>query len=108
MLTIDARWVNRTGIGTYLTQVIPGIRTAFPDLEICLMGNRDALGQLGWTEWPNTRFVALTAAMYSLAEQWQVRQAVPQGTELLFCPHYNIPAFYRGRMLVTIHDLCHL
>ena len=28
--------------------------------------------------------------------------------DILFIPHYNVPIFYSGRMVVTIHDLTHL
>jgi glycosyltransferase involved in cell wall biosynthesis len=107
MLTIDARWMNESGIGTYLRHVVPGIIKSFPDQKICLLGEDAALKAIGWLDYPNVYFVSFRARMYSVEEQWKIVQRIPQETTLLFYPHYNIPLFYRGRVLVMIHDLCH-
>ena len=53
------------------------------------------------------KFIPATAPIYSLKEQWEVGRLAREG-DLLHCPHYNIPYFYKGRMVVTIHDLTHL
>jgi glycosyltransferase involved in cell wall biosynthesis len=108
MLTIDARWVNNSGMGTYLRHVIPGILDSLPAVPITLLGNRDILSGFGWLDRPNVEFVAVNSPMYSLSEQWEVVRCIPRETKLLFYPHYNIPLLYRGTMVVTVYDLCHL
>lgn len=52
-------------------------------------------------------FVPASASIYSLREQWQIAR-LARSSDLLHCPHYNIPYLYKGRMVVTIHDLTHL
>ena len=47
------------------------------------------------------------APIYGMREQWQI-PLLAKGSDLLHCPHYNVPWFYRGRLLVTIHDLTHI
>src|SRR5581483_6080683 len=49
----------------------------------------------------------LDTPIYTLREQWQVACAA-RGADLLHVPHYNIPLFHRGKLVVTIHDLIHL
>lgn len=43
---------------------------------------------------------------YSLAEQWQLPKILNRlQPDLVHFPHFNIPYFYRGKFIVTIHDL---
>ncbi len=86
MLTIDARWVNQTGIGTHLRQVIPGIRQAFPELAICLLGDEAELRKLGWIDRPNTLFVPLKASMYSLTETMAALPRDTGGNRIIVLP----------------------
>ena len=108
MLTIDARWSGNSGIGTYIQNVIPGIIKRFPDLDIVLIGDSEVLRGFGWLSRPNIRSIQVDARMYSVSEQWQLFRHIPRETSLLFYPHYNVPVLYRGKMLVVVHDLCHL
>lgn len=45
---------------------------------------------------------------YGIREQFAVLRCIPQGTNLFWSPHYNIPVLYQGNMLVTVHDVLHL
>ncbi len=43
---------------------------------------------------------------YSLAEQFQLpRIFQKEKLDLLHVPHFNVPLFYRGKLVITIHDL---
>lgn len=108
MITIDARWINTSGMGTYLRNILPGVIAAFPKERFCLLGDKTALGKLEGANRSNNRILEVKAPMYSLAEQLEVALKIPRETRLFFATHYNVPLFYRGRMLVTVYDLFHL
>lgn len=109
MLTVDARLCdNPSGLGTYVRQVVPGILRSFERLPIGLLGNPIALKALGWLDRANVRAIAFSAPMYSVREQWQANRVIPAQTRLFFSPHYNIPIACRHKLIVTVHDLCHL
>ena len=33
---------------------------------------------------------------------------IPTNLDCFWSPHYNVPVLYRGKLIVTIHDLAHL
>lgn len=109
MITIDARWLNTSGMGTYLRNILPGVIAAFPEKEFCLLGDKAVLSTLlDAANRSNVRLVEAKASMYSLAEQFELTRKIPKETNLFWATHYNIPLLYRGRMLVTVYDLFHL
>lgn len=108
MITIDLRWLNASGMGTYLRNVVPGILAAFPERHFTLIGERDEIEQIGIPADTKANVVAACSKMYSIAEQFEIPRKIPKETRLYFAPHYNIPLFYRGKMMVMVYDLFHL
>ena len=108
VLTIDLRWIDSSGIGTYIQGILPGMIDTLNDVEIVGIGDRTRLEQFAWSAAYNVRLVSCQAGRYSLAEQWQVLGAIPQNTNLFFAPHYPTPLLYRGPLAVTVHDMSHL
>ena len=54
----------------------------------------------------NIKRVLLPAKWYSLKEQWLVNKiAKKEKVSLMHFTHLNVPYFYSGRFIVTIHDL---
>jgi glycosyltransferase involved in cell wall biosynthesis len=108
MLTIDARWINFSGLGTYLRHIIPGISDRFYDQSITLLGHpselSNALGNLS----SHFNIIEAQAGMYSIHEQVDYARLIPRNTKLYFATHYNVPLLYSGRMLVTVYDMMHL
>lgn len=108
MITIDARWINTSGIGTYLRHIIPGIINQFSTHKITLLGRTDELkNELGPLAY-RCELVDACAGMYSVREQLDYARIIPRETKIYFATHYNVPLFYSGRMLVTVYDLMHL
>jgi glycosyltransferase involved in cell wall biosynthesis len=95
-------------MGTYLTNVLPGVIAAFPEENFCLLGNVSLLATLAGLARPNVRLIEAGADMYSLAEQLELVRIIPKETSLFWATHYNVPLLYRGKMLVTVYDLFHL
>lgn len=108
VVTIDARWINTSGMGTYLRNVLPGVISAFPSKKFYLLGDRVILSKLPWTNSANICLVDTVASMYSIAEQLELVRNIPDKTTIFWSTHYNVPLFYHGKMLVTVYDLFHL
>ena len=108
VLTIDLRWIDSSGIGTYIQGILPGILQSLDDVEVVGIGDVKRLEQFAWSAAHNLRLMGCYAGRYSLAEQWQVPWAIPKDTDLFFAPHYPTPLLYRGPLAVTVHDMSHL
>jgi glycosyltransferase involved in cell wall biosynthesis len=107
-LTIDLRMLYASGIGTYIRNLVPRIMHALPGTHFTLLGRPEELDQLDWTRRKNTNIVECRSRIYSLGEQLELVQRIPRDTDLFWSPHYPIPIFFRGKLLVTVHDVFHL
>src|SRR2546423_13730283 len=105
MISVDARWINVSGIGTYLRHVLPGVIEHFSDKPVVLLGDSKELQQYPWARAPNVEVRNMRAPMYSIREQLDFARLIPRGTQLYFATHYPIPLLYRGPLLVTIYDV---
>ena len=108
MITIDARWINTSGIGTYLRNIIPGIIQSFPDCNFTLLGDIVELTKLEGVNIDRVNLICANSPMYSIQEQIDYILLIPKGTTLYFSTHYNIPLLYSGPMLVMVYDVFHL
>jgi glycosyltransferase involved in cell wall biosynthesis len=108
-ITIDARMLNASGIGTYIRNILPQIIFSFPDAGINLLGNQSALRKLSSANNSNVMLTDAVSPVYSLTEQIELFRKTPGQVSLFWSPHYNIPLFIRAKKrLVTIHDVNHL
>jgi glycosyltransferase involved in cell wall biosynthesis len=104
-VTIDARMLGFSGIGRYLESLLENLGVLDSEFQFQVICSRPEL--LTNLSAGRFRLVLSTAGIYSLREQWEILR-LARGTDLLHCPHYNVPYFYRGQLVVTIHDLNHL
>jgi len=86
-IAIDARMMNKSGIGTYIKHMIKNV-----GYNIVL---------------DNSNFPCKN---YSIKEQlfFPYKKLRREKIDVLHIPHLNIPIFYREKLIVTIHDLTHL
>lgn len=102
---IDARLLHETGVGRYIRNLIDGL--AYIDSEnefIIFLRNRDIPG----FRLPNARWQIRSAEVrwHSIAEQFVMPWLyVREHLDLLHVPYFNVPVFYPGAYVVTIHDL---
>jgi glycosyltransferase involved in cell wall biosynthesis len=102
-LTIDARWL-KTGIGRYTQSLLSGLRHHLPDVWLSgIAQSKDA----SLVSKSVDRVHICNAGIYGVREQLALPGLIGK-TAALYAPHYYIPVFWRGRLLVTIHDLNHL
>lgn len=104
-VTIDARTLGETGLGMYARDLIENIGEAPGEFDFRVLCKRSA--DMNAAPAGRFRFVKAVSAMYSVREQWEVAR-LARGGNLLHSTHYNVPCLYRGRMVVTIHDISHL
>jgi glycosyltransferase involved in cell wall biosynthesis len=100
--------LDSSGIGVYVRNVVPRIVRLRPEWQFALIGPEARMRDVDWTSLSNVTAIPCAAPIYSLREQVALLHCIPRGTDLFWSPHYNIPVFYRGRMLVTVHDVLHL
>lgn len=65
---------------------------------------KEVLGQ--FFNHPNVEVVITNIKHYGLQEQLVLPKFYKKAQlDLLYVPHWNVPIFYRGKLIVTIHDL---
>ncbi len=104
-ICIDARMLGFTGIGTYLLNLVEGIASIDNEFQFDVLCTKQC--SLRGLLPVKFRFVPATAPIYGVREQCEIPW-LARGADLMHCPHYNVPRFYRGQFVVTIHDLTHL
>lgn len=106
-ITIDVRMIRSSGIGTYISNVVPLIVSQMRDCDFYLLGHQEEMNGLENNK-PNVHMINCTSSIYSISEQFELKKKIPTQTDLFWSPHYNIPLFYNGKLLVTVHDVFHL
>jgi glycosyltransferase involved in cell wall biosynthesis len=109
-ITIDARQIGNSGIGTYISNLIPYVIEHFQNLKIYILVDPKYINyyssQIFKRE--NVTLIECKSKMYSLKEQFEILIKIPKDTDIFWSPHYVVPVFYSKKILVTIHDVFHL
>lgn len=108
MVTIDLRMYRMSGIGRYLRNVIPALLPQLHADRIQILAAREELQGDSCFLDSRIEIVEADVPIYSLREMAMGLHPALRHTDLLWVPHYNAPMSYRGRLVVTIHDVCHL
>lgn len=103
-ITIDARMINHSGIGTYLKNMIPNL---IGNYSLALLGNTKILQSFEWSD--KTSIFSADYPIYSISEQINLPRCIPK-SKIFLSPHYNIPLrkILAERRVVIIHDVNHL
>ena len=99
-IAVDARMINMSGIGTYIQNLMKN------GCYNIALGNEKDIKEFD----KKIDVINFESPIYGIKEQLKfpykkLRKLKP---DILHVPHYNIPIFYRGKMIVTIHDVTHL
>src|SRR3989344_818658 len=108
-IVIDGRMWNESGIGRYLRNLISELQkldkkndyyTLFLEKDF---KDKEILKQAG-----NFHKVLADFKWYTLEEQIKLPRMLNKlKPDLVHFPHFNVPIFYPGKFVVTIHDLIH-
>lgn len=103
-ITIDIRMFSYSGIGTYLQNIVPRIINKFSEHSFYLLSNNHK-DFCDFSNFKNCKSILLNSRIYSFQEQFELIQKTPSNTDLFWSPHFNIPLFFKKKLLVTIHDI---
>ncbi len=98
-IALDTRLINHPGIGTYIRTVFASLPEAGRDFRYIAITNP------GLPTLPSIPTVSVRGRPLSVDAQllpWELRN-VP--TDLLHVPYFTAPLAWRGRLVLTIHDL---
>ncbi len=104
---IDARMYgpNQGGIGRYIEQLIKQLQKIDLNNQYVLFLRSDNFTDCEITN-PNFKKILADIKWYSLKEQTSFSGIIKkESVDLMHFPHWNIPLFYRGKFIITIHDL---
>jgi glycosyltransferase involved in cell wall biosynthesis len=108
LVTIDARMLRSSGIGTCLRSLLPRVITRLADVRFCLLGDVPALREQPFASEPHVELRGFSVGVYSAFEQPGFAARIPRDTNLFWAPHINLPLFSPGKLLVTVHDAFYL
>lgn len=103
---IDARLINEKGLGRYIKNLIENLQKIDQKNTYYIFLLEKDFKTLKLSK----NFIKVLADFrwYTLKEQTQFPKILNQyNLDLLHVPHFNVPIFYKGKMVVTIHDLIH-
>lgn len=104
---IDARFLQEAGIGRYLRNLIVELDRIDHKNEYFLFLLKKDLQPLNLGA--NFHCVEANFGWYGLSEQQKLPGLLQKyNLDVVHFPHFNIPIFYTGKFVVTIHDLIHL
>jgi glycosyltransferase involved in cell wall biosynthesis len=109
-ITIDARLIRNSGIGTYIKNLVPSVIEHFNELNFNILVDPRHVDSYDNPSFKatNVKKIECTSSLYSWREQFEIYKSIPKDTSLFWSPHYVIPIYYSKPMIVTIHDACHL
>ena len=107
---IDCRLAGRkhAGIGRYIENLVTRLPKLSPETQWVYFFSDEAQAAevLEKTTFPNVKIVLAPIRHYSFAEQTQLPRIFQrENLDLLHVPHFNLPLLYRGKVVMTIHDL---
>jgi glycosyltransferase involved in cell wall biosynthesis len=111
-IVVDCRMIFSSGIGTYISNLVPRVVAKLPDVRFVILGDPIALAELPWTRAANVMVVAFTARPFSLAERLSFPRRLLRRADAVWWPHYNVPIGVAlgslGPLVCTVHDAAQL
>lgn len=103
---IDARFLNESGVGRYLRNLINNLKIIDRKNQYYILLLQKDYDK--FQESQSFKKVLADFRWYGFAEQFKLPNLLKQlNISLVHFPHFNVPIFYTGKFVVTIHDLIH-
>jgi glycosyltransferase involved in cell wall biosynthesis len=97
--------LKHAGIGRYVENLVTELLKVDKDNEYILFARKDFTQSSQFAN-PNVKLVVAEIPHYSLREQFLMPALIArEKVDLMHFPHFNVPIFYSGRFVLTIHDL---
>ena len=102
---LDCRHFDGSGIGTYISNLISNFDQYDLDYHIEILARDEHIPKI--KNLCHFKIITYNDPIYSVREQFKwVTKINPFG--LLHIPLYNAPLFYPGKLITTVHDVCHV
>lgn len=102
---IDCRLWSEAGVGRYIRNLVKSLAEIDHENEYYLFLLKKNLPQ-NLPE--NFHCIEANFSWYTMAEQVKFPKLLHSyKLDLMHFPHFNVPVFYQGKFIVTIHDLIH-
>ena len=105
---VDVRMLKASGIGKVIENILIRMIPQKRGWEFFLIGKSDELSEMPFYSALNVHVIECDCPIYSVREQVVLPIKIPRKLDVFWSPHYNVPIFYNGQLIVTIHDLAHL
>jgi glycosyltransferase involved in cell wall biosynthesis len=103
---LDREGMERTGIGRQALESMGALRAARTGWRLSVLTNRsDLVGQSAGTDVLSTRWPTSSAAGRQAWLHLAAARAVRPAPDVWWSPAYVLPIGWRGRAVVTVHDL---
>lgn len=107
---IDCRMygLKHAGIGRYIQNLVENLLSVDDANEYVLFANQELAQEMLniKSQKSKVKIVETSIKHYSLKEQFLLPGVIrKEKVDLMHFPHFNVPLFYRGKFVVTIHDL---
>lgn len=103
---IDGRLINESGIGRYIRNLLENLAVIDNQNKYFVLLKKKDLEKFNWGE--NFENIEADFGWYSATEQIKLPQILKKlNLDLVHFPHFNVPLLYKGKFIVTIHDLIH-
>lgn len=106
-IVIDGRFWKESGIGRYIRNLVKELECIDNKNDYFILLLKDSYDTL---EFKNKKFHKVLAdfSWYGASEQLKLPKLLKSlQPDLVHFPHFNIPVFYKGKFVVTVHDLIH-
>ncbi len=105
-IAIDARMYQESGIGRYIRNLLTQLQRLDLENEYFILLTKIDFDNLRFSN--NFKKVLADARWYGLSEQIKIPKILYNlKVDLVHFPHFNVPVFFNGKFVVTIHDLIH-
>lgn len=105
-ICIDGRMYNESGIGRYIRNLVSCLKILDQENEYFILHLSKDYDTLVYHN--NFYKVLADFRWYGVREQFKLPQLLKLlKPDLVHFPHFNVPIFYDGKFVVTIHDLIH-
>lgn len=105
-IVIDARLWSESGIGRYIRNLVWQLQKLDKDNEYFILHLKKEFDGITYKD--NFKGILANFRWYGFAEQLSLPKLLKSlAPDLVHFPHFNVPIFYRGKYVVTIHDLIH-
>lgn len=101
-IAIDCRLIGRSGIGTYIENVVE-VATRRTDIQFVLLGDETLLAS--YAAMPHCRVVHCCLKSFTLGELFRFPVDEVNACDAFFAPNFNLPLGLRVPVFCTIHDV---